>query len=93
MARTRSSFTTDYSEDRTVAILVDLNGEVSVTNDAEQVVRAVFDAAPQIERIVYRDSDRQWDEIVFTVKDGRAEFRKFSSVDAKLAAELNLIAR
>jgi hypothetical protein len=93
MAKTRSAFTTALSEDGTVAILVDINGEISVTNDAEAVVRAVFDAHPKIQRIVYRDSDRQWDELVFEVRDGRAEFCKFSSIDADLARDLDLHAR
>jgi hypothetical protein len=92
MAKTRSSFTTDYSEDGKIAILVDLNGDLSVTNDAEQVVQVVYDRRP-VERIVYRDFDRCWDEIIFAVVDGRAEFRKFESVDAKLAEELNLVSR
>jgi hypothetical protein len=92
MSRTRSQFTTDYSEDGKIAILVDLNGDISVTNDAEQVVRAVYDRKP-VERIICRDSDRCWDEIIFAVVYGRAEFRKFASVSAQLAEELNLISR
>jgi hypothetical protein len=92
MARTRSQFTLDYSEDGTIAILVDLNGDISVTNDAEQVVPAVFNKRP-VQRIIYRDSDRCWDELRFEVKDGRAVFTGFASVDAKLAEELNLVSR
>lgn len=92
MARTRSQFTTDYSEDGTTAILVDLNGDLSVTNDTEQVVSVVFDRRP-VSRIVYRDSDRCWDELKFDIKDGKAIFRGFAPVDAKLAEELDLHAR
>ncbi len=92
MAKTRSQFTTDYSEDAKIAILVDLNGDISVTNDAEQVVQVVYDRKP-VDRIVYRDSDKNWDELVFAVVNGRAEFRKFAPVTAQLAQELDLHAR
>ncbi len=93
MSKPRSAFTTTLSADRATAILVDLNGEVSVTNDAEAVVQSVYNAHPEIERIIYRDSARQWDELVFEVVEDRAEFRKFASVPAQLAEELNLISR
>lgn len=93
MSRTRSAFTTALSEDGSVAIVVDINGEVSVTNDAEAVVREVYNQHPGVERIVYRDSDRQWDELTFEVVGGQAVFRKFSSIDAELSRSLDLHAR
>ena len=91
MSRTRSSFTTSLEDG--VAILIDLDGEVSVTNDAENVVREVYDQT-RCTRIIYRDTQNDWDELKFEVNSqGEAEFKTFSPVDAKLAEELNLHAR
>jgi hypothetical protein len=47
-----------------IVFIRDLNlGKVSVTNDAEAVVREVSFAHPD-KRIVYQDSDGFWDELI-----------------------------
>lgn len=53
-----------------VAIIVDLPeyGGRSVTNDAETVVHNVLARFPGY-RIVYRDTDGQWDELVHNGRD------------------------
>lgn len=91
MSRTRSSFTTTVQGE--FAVLVDLDGEVSITNDAEAVVALVFEKT-RCKRIIYRDTQGQWDELKFEPVHGApASFRGFAAVDAKLATELNLHAR
>lgn len=49
-----------------VHYVVDLDQGMSVTNDAEAVVEAVLatDPRPTKGRIVYRDTDGRWDELV-----------------------------
>lgn len=53
--------------------VVDLNdGSMSVTNDAEKVIdylREIGDLAVPGTRVVYRDSEKRWDEM--KIKDGR----------------------
>lgn len=41
----------------------DLNGFLSVTNDAERVCEELDQAYPGY-RIIYQDSDQNWDELV-----------------------------
>lgn len=54
--------------------IVDLDdGGKSITNDAEGVVKRLVKDHP-VKRIIYRDTDGRWDELLH---DGR-EFRGFS---------------
>lgn len=46
-----------------VVWIVDEDGDMSVTNDAEQVVRTLVQRYGE-RRIVYRDSDGAWDELL-----------------------------
>lgn len=67
--RTRAVFSVE--RDRDVIVIIDLDGPVSVTNDAEAVVAAVMakeKAAPP-PRIVYRDTEGRWDGL--RVQGGR----------------------
>ena len=45
-----------------IIFIIDDDGPVSITNDAEAVVAAVNRAWPNY-RIVYRDTEGQWDEL------------------------------
>jgi hypothetical protein len=60
------------TEDR-VFIIDENDGALSVTNDAENVVRELNGAYPG-KRIIYRDSMLQWDELIH--RDG--EFVDFA---------------
>ncbi len=52
-----------------IIFIQDLNlGNISVTNDAEWVVENILNQYNPPKRIVYRDSEGQWDELVH---DGR----------------------
>ena len=46
-----------------VVYIVDTNGPLSVTNDAEGVVATLNDIYPK-HRVIYRDSDGLWDELM-----------------------------
>jgi hypothetical protein len=39
-------------------------GNISVTNDAEYVVQTILSAHGNRHRIIYKDSEGQWDELV-----------------------------
>jgi hypothetical protein len=56
-----------------VVWLVDHDGAVSITNDAENVVRDVNRSHPGY-RIIYRDTDGNWDELKHTA----GEFQSFA---------------
>jgi len=60
--RSRSNYST-VAIDHEFVYIQDCNGPVSVTNDAEAVVMELVDAYPG-KRIMYEDSDGQWDELV-----------------------------
>ena len=49
--------------DRKIVWIVDLNVGKSVTNDAEKVCEELNRQYP-LHRIIYRDSDKNWDELV-----------------------------
>ena len=57
----RSNYQITHINDVFVFI-IDLNGQRSVTNDAENVVSELHKRYPG-KRIVYRDSMNQWDEM------------------------------
>lgn len=48
----------------TVILLTDCDGRVSVTNDAEAVVVRVLHGLTGKVRIVYKDSEGHWDELI-----------------------------
>lgn len=64
-----------------VILIVDLNGPVSVTNDAGAVIPHARDllGAPPTARVVYRDSINQWDELL-CYPDG--SFKDFAPISA-----------
>lgn len=45
------------------ALIVDLNGQKSVTNDAENVIKYIVEQHPHVSRFFYKDSDGHWDEM------------------------------
>jgi hypothetical protein len=45
-------------------LVVDRDGPVSVTNDAENVVGYVLCGHPNKPRILYKDTDGEWDELL-----------------------------
>lgn len=51
------------SVEKQIVFIVDLNGDKSVTNDAEAVVAKLHSVFPGY-RIVYRDTQNDWDELV-----------------------------
>lgn len=57
---TRAQFT--FFVRNEAVLLTDLDGPVSITNDAEAVVAYCLDKAPG-RRVLYRDTDGQWDEL------------------------------
>jgi hypothetical protein len=46
-----------------VVYIMDTNGPLSVTNDAEGVVATLNDIYPN-HRVIYRDSNGDWDELL-----------------------------
>jgi len=56
--------------------IIDLDGPVSITNDAEDVVQRVLTVLPR-SRIIYRDTNGNWDELLH--KDG--EFTGFGTYE------------
>ena len=60
----KADFTTVRTNDE-IVFIVDNDGRMSVTNDAEAVVAYVNDWNPG-KRIVYRDTTGQWDELKHT---------------------------
>lgn len=64
-----------------VLLIIDLNGPVSVTNDAEAVIPAARNllGAPASARVVYRDSTNRWDELLCH-PDG--SFKDFAPIKA-----------
>jgi len=53
----------------TVVCIFDLEGAVTVTDDAHNVVADIMEAGLIFERVLYRDRDDLWDEII--IKGGR----------------------
>lgn len=49
-----------------IAFIRDLDGPVSVTNDAEEVYAYIRDQWPTLTRVVYQGTDGEWFEIVKT---------------------------
>ena len=76
MTKTRSQFkVVQIDPDR--VFLIDLNlGGMSVTNDAENVYAAMQEQYPR-RRVIYRDSNGIWDEIVLNGK-GTANFLPYN---------------
>ena len=62
MARS-TSYVSSVNETARIVFLIDDDGDVSVTNDAEAVVAEVNSRYPGY-RIVYRDTMFNWDELV-----------------------------
>lgn len=60
--------------DRGIVWIKDMNGERSVTNDAERVVKEIHAQYPNA-RIIYCDSMFNWDEL----KHRNGEFTGFSA--------------
>lgn len=61
----RSKFSIyDIDRDREIIFIEDDDGPVSVTNDAENVLRSVRNATGDSYRVVYKDSTGEWWEIV-----------------------------
>jgi hypothetical protein len=60
----RASYTTVRTSGE-IVFIVDNDGPMSVTNDAEAVV-AFVNAEHPGKRIVYRDTTGQWDELLHT---------------------------
>ena len=54
----------DWHNNKRILLIEDLNGPMSVTNDAENVVADLLAAGHSNYRIVYRDSMGQWDELL-----------------------------
>ncbi len=49
-----------------IAFIRDLDGPVSVTNEAEEVYAYIRDQWPSLTRVVYQGTDGEWFEIVKT---------------------------
>lgn len=77
----RASFSTRYANG--AVLLTDLDGSMSITNDAEAVVEHVLSQGSPDVRIFYKDTDGQWDELVH---DGKAFTAFFHISDADRAA-------
>lgn len=58
----RASYST-VAVDHEFVYIEDCNGPLSVTNDAEAVVAELLKTYPN-KRIMYQDSEGQWDELV-----------------------------
>lgn len=50
---------------RDIAFIRDLDGPVSVTNEAEEVYAYIQEQWPSLTRVVYQGTDGEWFEIVF----------------------------
>lgn len=78
MKRTRSAW--HHQEiGNVIAIYDDFSGsEMSVTNDAEQVIEALVSMGVSLngKRVIYRDTDGQWDEL--RIRDN--EFAGFAPI-------------
>lgn len=61
-----------------VVFIVDNDKGITVTNDAENVVKDVVRAWPN-RRIVYRDTDRQWSEL----RHDGAQFIGYATTDLR----------
>jgi hypothetical protein len=61
---TRSQFFIWSAPRGNAVILVDRDGPVSVTNDAENVVAYVLERYLKKPRILYKDTDGEWDELL-----------------------------
>ena len=70
----RSRFETVKTDDDAITIR-DLNGPVSVTNDAEEVVACFYRAHMENRRLYYYDSDGALDELLH---DGKGRFLGFA---------------
>lgn len=78
MPSQRSSYTLEIVTSplgRPVALVRDQDVGLTVTNDAENVVREVL-SRNKVERILYRDSDLNWDEL----RHDGAEFTGFAPI-------------
>jgi len=88
MATTRAAFRASIEGD--TVIIVDLDGDVSVTNDAEAVVTAVAGLI-KVRRILYKDTSGDWSEIIFSRdKNLTPTFKGFRDVDQKDVVKFNL---
>ena len=54
----------DFKNDVDCVLIEDLNGPMSVTNDAEAVVADLHNKGYWYSRIIYKDSMGQWDELL-----------------------------
>jgi hypothetical protein len=54
----------DWNDGGNWVLIEDLNGPMSVTNDAEAVVQDILLRGYLRSRILYRDSAGQWDELL-----------------------------
>ena len=64
VAMKRSKWSVVIRDDkRKIIWITDDDGSISVTNDAEHVVRDIHQRHPNY-RVIYRDSQGQWDELV-----------------------------
>lgn len=64
----RATFNTSVVPEIKVIFIHDLDGEVSVTNDAEAVVKDMTKHHDGY-RIFYRDTMGQWDELLYANKE------------------------
>lgn len=80
---TRSLYT--WGIDGECIVIIDQDGPVSVTNDAERVIAtiAAYGIDVDSKRVLYRDSDGQWDEML-TVG---GKFRDFRILGARSLSE------
>lgn len=62
MFNTHASYRIVYETDKAVFIIDEDYGDKSVTNDAEYVCEKLS-TGRRNKRIIYRDSDRKWEEI------------------------------
>lgn len=78
---TRSTFSVEFPEDGIVAIY-DHDEGMSVTNDAENVIRALWEHGyiNYGDRVIYCDTTQIWDELKH---DGKGEFTGFHCIHAK----------
>lgn len=90
----RASFTVEHKDE--FVVVVDMSGmgtvAMSVTNDAENVVRFLFHEGvlnPSA-RLLYRDASGRWDEMRH---DGRGAFQGFALLGPKTLADAMRIAR
>lgn len=81
----------EYSVVNGVLCIIDLNmGNMSVTNDIENVLRFIQRKDRRIypftvNHVIYRDSDGNWDEILFNKKTG--EFIDFKYIGTTKQSE------